>query len=71
MIREDFALIFFHLQKANLEKISIYSNKFFHNFHLSDEKFSLLSLRANQLGRSPGQVKLDSDKGKLWKNLIE
>ena len=28
---------FFHLfaRKANLEKFSIYSNKFFHNFHLS------------------------------------
>ena len=26
------------------------------------------SLRANPLARSPGQVKLDSDKWKLWKN---
>jgi hypothetical protein len=32
-----FALIFFHLlaRKPNLEKFTIYSNKLFHNFHLS------------------------------------
>ena len=29
------------------------------------------SLRANPLARSPGKVKLDSDKWKLWKNLFE
>jgi hypothetical protein len=28
----------------------------------------IYSLRANPLARSPGQVKLDSDKWKLWKN---
>jgi hypothetical protein len=33
-----FALIFCHLlaRKPNLENISINSNKFFHNFHLSE-----------------------------------
>ena len=31
----------------------------------------LSSLRANPLARSPGQVKLDSDKKKLRKNLFE
>jgi hypothetical protein len=29
------------------------------------------SLHTNSLARSPGQVKLDSDKWKLWKNLFE
>jgi hypothetical protein len=31
----------------------------------------IFSLRANPLARSPGQVKLDPDKWKLWKNLFE
>jgi len=33
-----FALIFFHLLawKPNFENFSIYSSKFFHNFHLSE-----------------------------------
>ena len=37
-----FALFFFHLvaEKPNLEKFSIYSNKFFHNFHLSESSFT-------------------------------
>ena len=29
------------------------------------------SLLANPLAQSPGQVKLNSDKWKLWKNLFE
>jgi hypothetical protein len=35
-------LNFFHLlsRKPNLEKCSIYSNKFFHNFHLSESSFT-------------------------------
>ena len=47
-----FALIFFtyiYLQiarKPNLEKISIYSNKFFHNFHLSESSFPCPGLSA-------------------------
>ena len=32
---------------------------------------NLFSLHANPLARSPGQVKLDSDKWKLWENLFE
>ena len=37
-----FALIFCHLlaRKPNLENISINSNKFFHNFHLSESSFT-------------------------------
>jgi hypothetical protein len=48
-----FALFFFHLfaQKSNLEKISIYSNKFFHNFHLSESSFICPGLRASGLAR--------------------
>jgi hypothetical protein len=34
------ALIFFIARKPNLEKFSIYSNKFFHNFHLSKSSFT-------------------------------
>ena len=46
-----FALIFFHLlaQKPNIEQFSIYSNKFFHNFHLSESRFTCLGPRARGL----------------------
>ena len=48
-------LNFFHLlaQKPNLEKISIYSNKFFHNFHLSKSSFTCpgLGLQVGGLAR--------------------
>ena len=46
-----FALIFFHLlvRKPNLEKFSIYSNKYFHNFHLSKSSFTCLELQASGL----------------------
>ena len=41
-----FALIFFTYnvcaRKPNLEKISIYSNKFIHNFHLFESSFTWL-----------------------------
>jgi hypothetical protein len=42
---------FFHLlaRKPNLEKCSIYSNKFFHNFHLSKSSFTFPGLRASGL----------------------
>ena len=44
---------FFHLlaQKPNLEKISIYSNKFFHNFHLSESSFTSPELQASGLAQ--------------------
>jgi len=35
------------------------------------EKDIKISLHANTLARRPGQVKLDSNKWKLWKNLFE
>ena len=37
-----FDLIFFHLlaRRPNLENISIYSNKFFYNFHLSESSLT-------------------------------
>jgi len=46
-------LNFFHLlaRKPNLEKCSIYSNKFFHNFHLSESSFTCPGLRASGLVR--------------------
>jgi hypothetical protein len=48
-----FCLNFFHLlaPKPNLEKFSIYSNKFFHNFHLSESSFTCPGLRASGLAR--------------------
>ena len=44
-------LKFFHLlaRKSNLENFSIYSNKFFHNFHLSESNFTCPGLRASGL----------------------
>ena len=46
-------LNFFHLlaQKPNLEKKVIYSNKFCHNFHLSESSFTCLWLRASGLAQ--------------------
>ena len=40
---------FFHLlaRNPNLENFSIYSNKFFHNFHLSESSFTCPRLRAS------------------------
>ena len=42
-------LNFFHLlaRKPNLELFSIYSNKFFHNFHLSESSFTYANLRTS------------------------
>ena len=42
MVITIFALIFFHLLawNPNLEKNSIYSNKFFNNFHMSESSFT-------------------------------
>ena len=34
-------------ENQNFEQISIYSNKFFHNFHLSESSFTCPRLRAN------------------------
>jgi hypothetical protein len=36
-------------RKSNLEKNYIYSNKFFHNFHLSESSFTCTGFRANGL----------------------
>ena len=48
-----FALVFFHptvlARMPNLEKNSIYSNKFFHNFQLSESSFTCPGLRASGL----------------------
>jgi len=46
-----FCLNFFHLlaRKPNLEFFSIYSNKFFHNFHSSESSFTCPGLRARGL----------------------
>jgi hypothetical protein len=46
-------LNFFHLLawKQNLEKFSIYSNKFFHYFHLSESSFTSPGLQASGLAR--------------------
>ena len=43
----------FHLpaRKPNLEKMYIYSNKFFHNFHLSESSFTCPGLRESVLAR--------------------
>ena len=38
-------------RKPNLENFSIYSNKFFHNFHLSESSFTCTGLRASELLR--------------------
>ena len=42
---------FFHLlaRKPNLEKKNVYSNKFFHTFHLSESSFTCPGLRASGL----------------------
>ena len=52
-VKTSLYLNFFHLlaQKPNLEKFSIYSNKFFHNFHLSEYSFTCPRLRASGLAR--------------------
>jgi hypothetical protein len=49
----SFCLNFFHLlaRKPYLEKNSIYLNKFFHNFHLSESSFTCPGLRASGLAR--------------------
>jgi hypothetical protein len=38
-------------RKPNLEKMYIYSNKFFHNFHLSESSFTCPGLRESVLAR--------------------
>jgi hypothetical protein len=45
------SLNFFHLlaHKSNFEKNYIYSNKFFHNFHLSESNFTCPRLQASGL----------------------
>ena len=46
-------LTFFHLlaRKPNLENFSIYSNKFFYNFHLSKSRFTCSGLWKSGLAR--------------------
>ena len=38
-------------QKPNLEKLYIYSNKLFHNFHLSESSFTRPGFRASGLAQ--------------------
>ena len=49
----SFCLNFFPLlsQKPNLEKFSINSNKFFHNFQMSEASFTCPGLRASGLAQ--------------------
>ena len=49
--RPVFALLFFHLlvRKPNLENLSIYSNKFVHNLHLSESSFTCPGLLVSGL----------------------
>ena len=53
--KSSLCLNFFHLpvlaRKPNLQKFSIYSNKFFHKFHLSESSFTCPELRASGLAR--------------------
>ena len=46
-----FAFIFYtyHKRKPNFEKCSIYSNKFFHKFHLSESSLTCPELQASGL----------------------
>jgi len=68
-----FALIVFtyfvFALKSNLEKFSIYSNKFFHNFHLTESSHTCPSLRASGLARRLWQS-LDSLHIKLQISII-
>ena len=50
-LASSLCLNFFHLlvRKPNLEKFSIYSNKFFHKFQLSESSFTCPGLRASGL----------------------
>jgi hypothetical protein len=52
-MKYSLCLNFSHLlaRKPNLEKCSIYSNKFFHNFHLSKSSFTFPGLRASGLAQ--------------------
>jgi hypothetical protein len=45
--------LWFHLfaRKPNLEKKFIYSNKFFHNFHLSESSYTYPGLQASGLAQ--------------------
>ena len=49
--KDSLCLNFFHLlaRNPNLENVSIYSNKFFHNFHLSESSFTCPGLQASGL----------------------
>ena len=40
-----------HAWKPNIEKLSIYSNKFFHSFHLSESSFTCPGLWASGLAQ--------------------
>ena len=58
---DSLCLNFFHLlaQKPNLEKNYIYSNKFFHNFHLSESSFTCPGIRASGFSTMTDQPKYD------------
>jgi len=55
-----FALILFHLlaRKPNLEKFSIYSNKFIHNVHLYESSITCPGLQASGLMQRLIKLKL-------------
>ena len=69
-------LIFVHLlaRKPNLETFSIYSNKFFHNFHLSESSFTCAGLRASGLAQrlavAPPMRFLEFYKSMYYMNLL-
>jgi hypothetical protein len=48
-IKDDISLFYLLARKPNLEKNYIYSNKFFHNFHLSESSFICPGLRTSDL----------------------
>ena len=58
-IKEQYVIISDH-------HISLISHQFF-----CHQIIVYYTLHANPLAQSPGQVKQDSDKWKLWKNLFE
>jgi len=62
-------LTLFHLltRKSNIDKFSIYSNKFFHNFHLSESSFTLwVSAKTDVCKGKRNMVSLSYD----WKETL-
>jgi hypothetical protein len=50
-IQNNLTIKFLMSRKPNVEKFSAYSNKFFHNFHLSEPSFTCPGLMASGLAR--------------------